>query len=288
VNENPIPDLIYRVIQEQRARHPGRPALIGVSGAQGSGKTHWCRLVEAANRGRFAHFSLDDVYLTRAERVWRADNISSFSAVRDEDGNFDVGHVARPDIERLLLTRGPPGTHDLALARSVIARLAQPGPTALPRFDKRADDRAPQADWPVFQGPGEAILFDGWCVGATSMPAGDPINAVEREDVEGIWRRETATQLSKKYVPFFATFDAIIHLRAPNWEIVRTWRGEQEEKMLGRKLTSQEGAQLDRFLMVYERITRAMMGGEVKADWIVQLDEARRVVSISNPATSPS
>lgn len=274
-----VPTLLYQIIQDIRARHPDRPALIGVGGAQGSGKSYQCRLLALAHQPHFAHFSLDDVYLTKAERVWRADNVSSFSAMRDEDGNFQVRHVARPVVERLLLTRGPPGTHDLALAKRLIASLAQSGPTQLPRFDKAADDRAPEA-WPLFQGPAEAILIDGWCMGATPTPPSPPLNEIEHEDVEGIWRRENEMQLKKNYAPFFAAFDAIVYLQAPSWEIVRTWRGEQETETLGRPLTAEENAALDRFVMHYERITRAMLAGHHNAKWVVHLDEARNPVRV--------
>lgn len=130
----------------------------------------------------------------------------------------------------------------------------------------------------MFEGRAEAILIDGWCLGAksTALPA-DPLNDVEREDEDGIWRKETETQLRKVYAPFFATFDAIVYLKPPNWEIVRAWRGQQEEHLLGRTLTADEDAKLDRFLMFYERITRSMMAGEHMAEVEVELDEGRRV-----------
>jgi len=275
-----IAAIIYEAIQAQRSRNPDRPALIGVAGPQGSGKTTACQLLEAANRPRFAHFSLDDVYLTKAERIWRADNVSSFDPYRDQDGNFQVGHKARPEIERLLLTRGPPGTHDLALARNVIASLGGNGVTKLPRFDKAADDRAPDSTWPSFQGPAEAIIVDGWCLGATppTLPP-DPLNAVEREDEDGIWRKETETQLRKVYASFFKTFDAIIYLQPPSWEIVRTWRMQQEQTLRGRPLTADEEAWIDRFIMHYERITRSMMAGNHMATTVVRVDEERRVIA---------
>lgn len=282
MNGHPIPVLINDVIQDLRKKHPGRPALVGVGGTQGSGKSYHCRLLALAHQPRYAHVSLDDVYLTKAERVWRADNVSSFSATRDQDGNFEVRHVTRPVVERLLLTRGPPGTHDIKLARSLIARLQEPGPTALPRFDKTTDDRAPDSTWPVFQGPAEAILIDGWCMGANPTPPSPPLNDVEHEDVEGIWRRETEMQLSKNYVPFFNQFDALIYLQAPSWEIVRRWRGQQEEETLGRPLNTEENAALDRFVMHYERITRSMLAGNHRAKWVVHLDEARNVQRIED------
>ncbi len=280
MSTHPIPVLLYEIIQELRARNPERAPLIGVAGAQGSGKSYQCRILAMANQPRFAHFSLDDVYLTKAERVWRADNISSFSTVRDEDGNFEIRHVARPLVEQMLLTRGPPGTHDLKLAQALIARLREQGATPLPRFDKAADDRAPESAWPIFQGAAEAIVIDGWCIGAKPSPPSKPINDIEQDDVEGIWRRETQTQLTKTYAPFFESFDAIVYLRPPNWEIVRSWRGQQEQQTLGRTLTPAENARLDRFMMHYERITRSMMAGNHSANWVVQLDEARKVTRI--------
>lgn len=258
-----VPTLIYDVITKIRTRPSRRPALIGVGGAQGSGKSTVCWLLEAANRGRFAHFSLDDVYLTRAER-----------------------EALATEVHPLCTTRGPPSTHDLDLADRTIASLETPAgaKTPLPRFDKARDDRAPEETWHVFRGLPEAILVDAWCMGAKPLEAGDlsePINALERnEDTDGVWRRFTAERLGEEYQTFFEGFDALIYLQAPSWEIVRVWRGQQEEQMLGRALTADEAAALDRFVMHYERITRSMLAGNHSAKWIVHLDEARNVMRI--------
>ena len=255
-----VTTIIYQAIEEHRARHPDRPVLIGVSGAQGSGKTHWCKLIEAANQGRIAHFSLDDVYFTRAERE----------------------EMARR-FHPLFITRGPPGTHALGLAMNVFTALAAAGPdteTPLPRFDKARDDRAPASEWPRFKGKPEAILFDGWCLGALPDELGPaPLNRMEaEEDADGRWRAHVRADLADRYRMFFDRFDTLIYLHAPNWEIVRTWRGEQEEKLLGRELSAEQGAKLDRFLMHYERITRSMMVGGHRATAVVELDEKRRAV----------
>jgi D-glycerate 3-kinase len=173
------------------------------------------------------------------------------------------------------------------LADAAIGALEQAAPTArtaLPRFDKASDDRAPASDWPVFVGRPEAIVIDGWCMGARELDEAQfarPINALEaEEDPGGTWRGFTMSLLANDYADFFAAFDALIYLKAPSWEIVRTWRGEQEEKLLGRALTAGENAALDRFVMHYERITRAMLAGGHSASWIVHLDEARNVVRI--------
>jgi D-glycerate 3-kinase len=135
------------------ARHarPGRIPLIGVAGAQGSGKTTLARA--AARRLGAAHLSLDDVYLTQAERA-------------------QMGRSVHP----LFAVRGPPGTHDLPLLQRTVAALRAAGPdsrTPLPAFDKLADERAPAARWPAFAGRPTAVLVDGWCLGATAQPEAD-------------------------------------------------------------------------------------------------------------------
>jgi D-glycerate 3-kinase len=258
-----VPTLIYKAIAKVRTRRSNRPALIGVGGAQGSGKSTACWMLEAANRGRFAHFSMDDVYLTQAERAALA-----------------------ADVHPLLITRGPPGTHDLDLADSTIAKLETPGgaTTPLPRFDKARDDREPEDQWPVFRGLPEAILVDGWCMGAKPLdPASlaTPINALEEsEDGDGCWRSFIAERLGDDYQTFFDSFDVLIYLRAPTWDIVRSWRGEQEEKLRGRALTAGENAALDRFVMHYERVTRAMLEGAHAARYVAHLDGGRNVTRI--------
>jgi D-glycerate 3-kinase len=263
VNENPLPDLIYRVIQEQRARHPERPALIGVSGAQGSGKTTVCQLLEAANRPRFAQFSIDDLYFDHVQRA-------------------ELAARTHP----MFVTRGPPGTHDVAQARATIDALRAAGAdteTPLPRFDKIKDVMKPRGEWPIVRGRPEAILVDGWCLGALPVPPSPPLNPVEEEDASGVWRETQNEFLRTTYADWFASFDAIIYMRAPSWEIVSRWRGQQEITLRGRALTAEEEAWIDRFILHYERITRSMMEGHVKADWIMQIDEQRRVLSITNP-----
>lgn len=254
-----LPDQLYALIQRARAKHPDRPVLIGVAGSQGSGKTTACRLLEAANRPRFAHFSLDDVYLPRAARQ----------------------HLAR-EVHPLFATRGPPGTHDLALAEATIDALTNAGAdtrTPLPVFNKAADDRAPESEWAVFIGRPEAILFDGWCVGARPTADGPAINALEADDdADGRWRGTINARLGDDYATFFAAFDAIAYLRPPSFEVVHGWRRQQEEELLGRTLNAEEDAKLARFIQHYERITRAMIDGRHSAELVIQLDAQRRVV----------
>lgn len=245
-----------------RADVRAAPLMLGVGGAQGSGKSTLARIV--AERFGCAALSLDDVYLTRAERL----------------------SLAR-DVHPLFATRGPPGTHDLRLLNRVLDRLRRAGPddvTPLPRFDKLADDRAPEADWPVFQGRPAAIILEGWCLGAlpqTEAMLVQPVNDLERMcDADGRWRRRINDGLFGNYAELFTQLDRLIYLRAPGFERVLEWRCEQEAGLLGvRELSPDRRAAIADFIRFYERLTRHMMNGGIAPDLTAALDEDRRTVA---------
>lgn len=242
-----------------------RPPLIGISGPQGSGKTTLARA--AAERLGGVAFSLDDVYLTRADRAAMARAVHPLFAVR-----------------------GPPGTHDLDLADRTVAALREAGPeteTPLPAFDKLADDRRPLTDWPVFRGRPRAILIEGWCLGATPQPPealAQPVNALEREnDPDAVWRRAADTALAGRYRTFFGGFDAIITLAAPSFDAVLDWRCEQEAGLLGLApdaLPAPRRSELARFIQHFERITRHMLAGGVTADRIIRIGPTREPLTL--------
>jgi D-glycerate 3-kinase len=246
------------------AKHarPGHIPLIGIAGAQGSGKTTLART--AADRLGAAHLSLDDVYLTKAERQRMA-----------------------VDVHPLFAVRGPPGTHDLALLARTVAALRAAGPgsrTPLPAFDKLADDRRAEADWPMFTGRPSAVLIDGWCLGATAQAEVDlvkQINALEREqDGQGVWRRAVNADLAGPYADLFARFDAVLFLKAPSFDAVLDWRCEQEAGLMGRTpadLPAERRAALAVFIQHFERITRHMLTGGVRAEMTFALDRERGI-----------
>ncbi|MFN2360486.1 MAG: hypothetical protein ABR522_05320, partial [Marinobacter sp.] len=258
------------------------PVVIGIHGAQGTGKstlTLFLRdLLTAHYRLPTANFSLDDLYLTRAEREQLAQ-----------------------DVHPLFITRGVPGTHDLSLGEQVIDQLKAAGPdseTPIPAFDKSRDDRRPQDQWPVFRGRADIILIEGWCMGAE--PAADetelmtPINALEEsEDPEGIWRRYVNRCLQGDYGHFFSQIDSLIMLKAPSMECVLEWRTLQEQKLRGQSRDAPEkgkGGKSDaqplrimsddevaRFIMHYERITRASLAEmPARADCVINVEEDHR------------
>ncbi len=248
--------------------------FVGISGAQGTGKStlaSYLRLAleRGANR-RVATLSIDDFYLTRAER--------------QELGN---------QIHPLMKTRGVPGTHDMQKLANCIEELKNLGPTEsmpLPLFDKSLDDRAAADTWPLVSGPVDLIILEGWCVGCTPQADDDllePINSLEREeDAECNWRRYVNDRIRGGYTDLFATLNALIFLQAPSFNAVHRWRLEQETKLASvspdHAAEVMNHEQLERFIQHYERITRTnLVTLPGTADVVLELNEKHDCVSSS-------
>lgn len=256
-------------LADRIAREAVGPAYaVGVCGAQGSGKSTLAAVVRRLleDRGlKVALLSLDDLYLTRAERQ----------------------ALAR-EIHPLLATRGVPGTHDVALGETLFDALGQSSEVALPSFDKATDDRRPLAAWPRIEGPVDVILFEGWCVGARPQAPADliaPVNALERQqDPDGAWRTYANDRLAGPYRRLFERLDSLVLLQAPSFEVVLDWRLEQERKLRDR--LAREGgdasrvmtdAEVETFIRHYERLTRHILAEmPARADVVVRLDAERR------------
>ena len=203
--------------------------------------------------------SLDDFYYSRSERE----------------------ALAR-EVHPLLRTRGVPGTHEIELLLSVLAALPHASdklPVPHPRFDKGRDTRMPPSRWP--QGHPAAEAGDRRRLGAGRPAAvcrrrcNEPINALERdEDPDGSWRRWVNKQL-RSYQPLWRKFDALIVLQAPNWDIVRRWRGEQEQELLARHAPlAMDAEAMERFLAHFERLSRhALATLPQLADSCVEYDD---------------
>ena len=238
-----------------------RTAVIGLCGAQGSGKStiaRWAARLLQQRGMRAVALSLDEFYLTHEARQ----------------------RLAR-EVHPLLATRGPPGTHDVAMAGAVIDQLRAPGKVALPRFDKATDTRAPRASWERVTSPVDVILLEGWCVGAVSQGRAAlaiPVNDLERdEDPHGIWRTYVNEHLGGPYQALFARLHDLILLEAPSFEVVAAWRAEQEARLRAEGRGGMAEAEIARFVAHYERLTRWILAEmPARADWLVALDAERK------------
>jgi D-glycerate 3-kinase len=224
------------------------PAVFAIAGLQGSGKSTLAAQMAAAAQAQslsVAILSLDDFYLTRAQRQTLAQQ-----------------------VHPLLATRGPPGTHDTALACDTLDALHAGRALALPRFDKLADDRLPETQWPRVDGRVDLVIFEGWCL-KTPAESGDaleqPINALERdEDPEGHWRRWCNRALERDYPALWRRLGTLWFLQGPNFEVVPAWRWQQEQSLqrvaqsnhADPPKASMTRPQVNRFVQLFERVSR--------------------------------
>ena len=222
----------------------GHPVVVGVNGCQGCGKSTFCDYVSLHMLSEYgiqvAVLSLDDFYLTLAQRSSLAES-----------------------VHPLFATRGVPGTHDMRLLSDTITALRGGQIIPLPRFDKAADERLAPRDWPTMARSADIVLLEGWCLGASAVADEEllePLNALERlEDSDGIWRTHANTQLRDHFPSLYESIDYWVMFQAPSFGCVHRWRLEQEEKL---RKDNPRGAglitshQIERFIQHFERLTQ--------------------------------
>lgn len=277
-NETPVSALAAWIACEHRR---AGVRLVGINGAQGSGKTTLARRLatqlDIGHDLQIAMLGLDDLYLTRAAR-----------------------RPLAAEVHPLLATRGVPGTHDVTLGLSLLAHLRdlRSGVSLrIPRFIKALDDRAPPAQWRTITGPVDLVLFEGWCVGTLAQaesllqPALNDLEA--NEDADGRWRRWVNAQLAGPYQPLFAPLQRLIFLQAPDFDCVLDWRLQQErgdnlqDATQGSRLMDESS--LRRFIAHYERLTRhALATLPQTADVVVELTWQRGVRALRFKESGPA
>ena len=213
-----------------------RPRVVGICGSQGSGKSTLASIVverlQQCGLGAVA-VSLDDFYLTQAQRI-------------------ELAQTVHP----LLRTRGVPGTHDTRWLARVLNAIESADPAEgatidLPIFDKGLDDRNGRQRLHC-----QILVLEGWCIGVQAQPdVLQTINALEtREDADGLWRSWVNDQIRQNYEALWKSIDYWVQLRPPGFEQVVQWRSEQEQQIEPDKRMNAEA--LQRFIDHYERLTR--------------------------------
>lgn len=252
-------------------QHTGQPLVLGVNGAQGSGKSTLVKILSMLLQEGFGKtalsLSIDDFYKTREQRRQMSLN-----------------------IHPLFETRGVPGTHDVELGTRLIHKLKNVEDEVLriPRFDKSIDDRLPDEHWQVVSEKCDFILFEGWCVGAQAENDQSlvwPINDLERHrDTDSSWRNYVNRQLKKEYRKWFSLIDILLMLKIPSFEKVFEWRQLQEQKLRERHQSRDEipgeimnDDDLKEFIMHYQRVTEhSLMEMPGRADLVIELDDDHR------------
>jgi D-glycerate 3-kinase len=173
------------------------------------------------------------------------------------------------------------------LAQATIDSLAGTDPVRVPAFDKSSDDRLPRRLWREAAGRQRIVILEGWCVGARPQSQAElaaPVNALESaEDADGAWRGYVNAALSGPYRDLFDRLSPLVLLAAPSFDVVSTWRGEQERKLRDRVAAAggdtsriMDDARLLRFISHYERVTRHILAEmPARADHVISLDPLR-------------
>lgn len=258
------PEFVADILQHALGT-AGKPAVYGIVGLQGSGKSTLAAQMAALGKSRGLNIvvlSIDDFYHGKRERNALAKN-----------------------IHPLLATRGPPGTHDVALACKVLDKLKHGKPVRIPRFDKISDTRLSPSRWSQVNTRVDLLILEGWFLLA------DPeeqsaliklINSLEhQQDKDGVWRHY-CNQALKGYGMIWQRIGRSLFLQGPGFEQVKYWRWQQEQSLQAanpnrKTMTKKE---VEAFILLFERTSRNVFQQlPDKADRIVRLDKNR------NPAT---
>ncbi|KAJ3405013.1 hypothetical protein HDU80_002021 [Chytriomyces hyalinus] len=235
-------DFIVKHDRKARAAHgsPSLPLVVGINGPQGAGKTTLtASLVHSLKEHSLTAVavSIDDFYLPHNQLSCLSPN------------------------NPLLQFRGNPGTHDIALAVSVVEALkSHQQHVLIPRYEKSLHngrgDRLPPDQWTQVTEPVHVILIEGWCLGFT--PVLDPQEILTRTS-EGRRQLEASLQIDPPIPEYtlpdllqvqneLTSFDALhslldvfIHISTSNLSNVFEWRQEQEDSMRVRLHDAQAG-----------------------------------------------
>ena len=240
--------------------------IIGLSGGQGAGKSTITGILKLILKKKYSLnicvFSIDDFYKTKNERL-------------------RMSKKKHP----LFITRGVPGTHDIALLNQTIRKLKQKKfrTVLIPKFDKSKDDRYRKNKWQKIKIKPDIIIFEGWCVGTTHQNNNElkrPLNYIEKKYDENLkWRKTVNNLIKKRYKNIFNKIDKLVFLKVPHFNYIIKWRWLQEQKM---KLTTKSKKTMSKtevkeFIMFYERLTKHMMKNYSKiSDLTIFLDKNHR------------
>ncbi|MEI6444419.1 MAG: glycerate kinase [Nostocales cyanobacterium ELA583] len=213
----------------------GKPFIQGILGPQGTGKTTMSMILGLILRHlgyRTLSLSLDDLYKTYSDRL----------DLMQQDSR--------------LLWRGPPGTHDIHLATSLLDQIHQSkSPVIVPRFDKSAyggigDRTTPE----VIINNIDIVLFEGWFVGVKPI---DPIAFLTAPppiltDADRQFASDMNSQLTN-YLPLWERLDSLIVLRPTDYRYSLAWRKQAERQMIATGKTGMSDAEIEEFVNYFWR-----------------------------------
>ncbi|KAJ5754031.1 uncharacterized protein N7511_008184 [Penicillium nucicola] len=292
--DNLVP-YIDRHIQARSTTSIKTPFIFGLTGLQGSGKSTWTntfvKQLNHKHKYNTISISLDDLYL--------------------DHGNLVKLRLANPD-NKLVQTRGQPGTHDMELARSFFDSLNSDCEVIIPLFDKSKFNgeggRAPKEKWQCVPAGTQidVVIFEGWCVGFQPLD-----EAIIRQKWEREFQQEETTDFPVKTLKDHALghlleaneklrqycdqflgqqhLDFLLHLDTSSLGNVYKWRLQQEHDLFqrtGESMTNEEVVQFVRgYMSAYElyleqmqdQLRRGFFDDKTKGRVRVLLDQDRNI-----------
>jgi D-glycerate 3-kinase len=258
--------------QSGAADHPWIQGVLGVQGAGKSTLGQVTQLLLEAQGLSCLSLSIDDFYLPWADR----------QRLRLSDPQ--------------LIWRGPPGTHDWALAEAVLADLKAGRATQVPRFDKSL--HGGEGDRSHFESVEAAsvILFDGWCLGCRPLPA---TTFEQPEGLPPLLHPPEARQFARScnqqlvnYEPLWDSLDSLLVLRPQEYRYSLAWRQEAERRMQQEGKPGLSNGEIARFVAYFWTALHPELFlpplEQTVAEWIVTLDDQRQVTEIMHQGMTGS
>ncbi|MTJ13086.1 glycerate kinase [Anabaena sp. UHCC 0187] len=213
----------------------GKPFIQGILGSQGTGKTTMSRILVLILQHlgyRTLSLSLDDFYKTYSDRL----------TLMQQDSR--------------LVWRGPPGTHDIHLALSLLDQIHQSkSPVIVPRFDKSAHGGAGDRTTSEFiTNNVDIVLFEGWFVGVKPinptafLTAPSPILT----DADRKFASDMNHQL-KSYLPLWEKLDSLIVLYPTDYRYSLAWRKQAEKQMIAAGKSGMTDLEIEEFVNYFWR-----------------------------------
>lgn len=287
---------IERHFESQTSSSTKRPFILALTGLQGSGKSTWTDALVKALRDthnyKTINLSLDDLYLDHDDLVkLRTSNPTN----------------------QLVQTRGQPGTHDMALARSFFESLNNGHEVLIPSFDKSKFNgeggRTRTESWDCIPPSTniDIVVFEGWCVG---------FQPLEDMDLRQRWEKALQKECTSVYPTETLKDHAVEHLLEANWNLrgycdhfmgpqhldflvhldtdnlvnVYQWRIQQEHALRQRASESMSDEEVVRFVKGYmpayelhlDQLRRGLFNSSLsdagKGQLRVVLDQDRNIV----------
>lgn len=280
-------------IREHRKSSKG-PFVLGLSGLQGSGKSTWAAALSHSLTQDHGYntraLSIDDLYHDHDDLV----------ALRD-----------RHPGNKLLRTRGQPGTHDEDLAKRFFSDLmgthAAGYAIPWPSYDKSLHcgqgGRVPEDQWErvPLNPPLDVLIFEGWCLGF--QPLTDAEVTEKRE--QAVARRRSVTKPTDNVEPTFSTqtladhrledlllvnknlrrycdsfagpwrFDGFLHLSTEDLANVYRWRTDQERE-LRKRGPGMSDSEVVQFVKGYMPSYELFLGRLQESSLFVEMEYASR------------